>query len=338
MLQNCLVRSARVLAVQRLTKRYDDLLALDDVTFEVQPGQIVGFLGPNGAGKTTTMRAIMHLVELDSGHVEWDGRPVDADIRQRFGYMPAERGIYPRMRVRDHLVYYGRLCGLSAAESARRSDGWLERLGLGPRSSEAIENLSSGNQQRVQLALALLQEPELLVLDEPFSGLDPIAADMLRDVLRDEVARGAALLLSSHQLDLVADICSAVVIVDRGRVVLRGDVAELRAGSEVRIVELEFADATDWDGPTIGIDADGRRVRVEVDDESAAQAVIAHARSQGGLIGYSYAPPDLSEIFRRSVGRDTVEDPAHRGATDPSDGATDPSTADPTPSHTAGPR
>jgi ABC-2 type transport system ATP-binding protein len=167
----------------------------------------------------------------------------------------------------------------------------------------------------VQLALALLQEPDLLVLDEPFSGLDPIAADMLRDVLRDEVDRGAALLLSSHQLDLVADICSAVVIVDRGRVVLRGDVAELRAGSEVRIVELEFADATDWDGPTVDIDADRRRIRIEVDDEAAAQVVIARARSLGGLIGYSYAPPDLSEIFRRSVGRDTVEDPSQLAGT-----------------------
>lgn len=308
-----------MLAVQRLTKRYDDLLALDDVTFEVQRGQIVGFLGPNGAGKTTTMRAIMHLVELDEGDVRWDGRAVDADARQRFGYMPAERGVYPRMKVRDHLLYYGRLCGLSAAESARRSDGWIERLGLGERSSESIENLSSGNQQRVQLALALLQEPDLLVLDEPFSGLDPIAADMLREVLRDEVARGAALLLSSHQLDLVADICSDVVIVDRGRVVLRGDVAELRAGSEVRIVELEFTDATDWDGPTIEVDVERRRIRVEVDDEAAAQEVIDRARSLGALIGYSYAPPDLSEIFRRSVGRDIVADSVPRG--DPSTAA-----------------
>jgi ABC-2 type transport system ATP-binding protein len=284
------------------------------------------------------MRAIMHLVELDRGDVEWDGRPVDADARQRFGYMPAERGVYPRMKVRDHLLYYGRLCGLSAAESARRSDGWLERLGLKQRSSESIENLSSGNQQRVQLALALLQEPDLLVLDEPFSGLDPIAADMLRDVLRDEVDRGAALLLSSHQLDLVADICSAVVIVDGGRVVLRGDVAELRAGSEVRIVELEFTDAPEWAGPTIDIDADGRRLRVEVHDETAAEDVIARARSLGGLIGYSYAPPDLSEIFRRAVGRDTVDDPQHHGAADPADERLHPTGADASVTNPGGPR
>jgi ABC-2 type transport system ATP-binding protein len=208
------------------------------------------------------------------------------------------------MFVRDHLVYYARLCGLTADDARRRSDRWIERLGLAERATESIENLSSGNQQRVQLALALLQEPELLVLDEPFSGLDPIAADMLREVLQDEVDRGAALLLSSHQLDLVADVCSDVVIVDRGQVVLRGDVAQLRSASDVRIVELEFAAPIQWHGPVTGSDAGGRRIRVEVQDEGAALAVIDRARTAGTLIGYSYAPPDLSEIFRHAVGHE----------------------------------
>ncbi len=298
---------APVLQVDGLTKRYGPIVALDDVGFGVERGEVVGFLGPNGAGKTTAMRAIMRLVSLDAGTVTWEGRPVDAAIRQRFGYMPAERGMYPRMKVRDHLVYYARLSGLRGPTPGATADEWLERLGLAERADDIVQSLSSGNQQRVQLALALLSEPDLLVLDEPFSGLDPIAVGMLSEVLREQVARGAALLLSSHQLDLVADVCSAVVIVDRGRVVLRGDVAELRAASTTRYVEVEFRAPTTWDplhGRTTTVD--GRRHRVAVDVDTDADALIADARTRGDVVGYSFTPPDLSEVFAASVGRDAL--------------------------------
>jgi ABC-2 type transport system ATP-binding protein len=306
-----------VLLVDGLTKRFGTLLALDDVGFQVEPGEVVGFLGPNGAGKTTTMRAIMRLVALDAGQVTWNGDPVDEEIRQRFGYMPAERGMYPRMKVREHLVYYGRLSGRRTADVERVVDGWLERLGLDGRADDTVQSLSSGNQQRVQLALALIDEPDLLVLDEPFSGLDPVAAAMLGDVVREQVDRGAALLLSSHQLDLVADVCTAVVIVDRGRVVLRGDVAELRAASEVRHVDVEHASPTSWDprvdgavGPPTSSD-DGRRHRLTIGRTVDADAVVADARRLGDLVSYSVAPPGLTEVFMEVVGRDTFEDPGH---------------------------
>ena len=300
-----------MLHVDGLTKRYGSVVALDDVGFEVEPGQIVGFLGPNGAGKTTAMRAIMRLVTLDAGSVTWEGAPVQPTVRQRFGYMPAERGMYPRMKVHDHLVYYGRLSGLTADGSARAADEWLDRLGLGHRADDTVQSLSSGNQQRVQLALALLNDPDLLVLDEPFSGLDPLAVDMLSEVLRDQVTRGAALLLSSHQLDLVADVCSAVVIVDHGRVVLRGDVARLRAESATRYVEVEFATPTTWrptgtDGATAP--SDGRRHRIEVDAATDPGNLIAQAAEVGDVVGYSFSPPGLSEVFLHAVGRDSVED------------------------------
>ena len=302
-----------VLTVDGVTKRYGSLLALDHVDFTVERGEIVGFLGPNGAGKTTAMRAIMRLITLDDGQVTWDGRPVDPATRQRFGYMPAERGMYPRMAVRDHLVYYARLSGRRGAAAARTADAWLERLGLAERRSDAVQNLSSGNQQRVQLALALLNAPDLLVLDEPFSGLDPIAVEVLSELLREEVARGAALLLSSHQLDLVADVCSAVVIVDRGRVVLRGDVAELRASSPTRYVDLEFTSPTPWRPPgATTVEDEGRRLRVAVDLDADPDAVIAEARAQGKLLSYAYTPPDLSEIFLRAVRRDTLDTPPDR--------------------------
>lgn len=294
-----------MLNVDGLAKRYTDVVALDGVSLEVGLGEIVGFLGPNGAGKTTTMRAIMGLVALDGGSVTWNGQPVDPDVRQRFGYMPAERGMYQRMKVRDHLVYYAQMCGLrGGADDA--ADQWLERLGLADRAGDTVQSLSSGNQQRVQLALALINEPELLVLDEPFSGLDPLAVETLGEVLQQQVARGVALLLSSHQLDLVADVCSSVVIVDHGAVVMRGDVAEIRAASPTRYVDIEFAGPTAFDpgaGASATVAGDGRRYRVAVPADADPRALIADAHTSGSVLGYSFAPPDLSEVFMAAVGR-----------------------------------
>ncbi|MGH9041294.1 MAG: ABC transporter ATP-binding protein [Acidimicrobiia bacterium] len=297
-----------MLRASGLQKRYGGVTALDGIDLTVAPGEIVGFLGPNGAGKTTTMRAIMRLLELDAGEVTWRDRPIDDATRRRFGYMPAERGMYPRMRVRDHLVYYGRLSGQSAAEATKAADGWLERLGLDERAASDVQDLSSGNQQRVQLALALLSDPEVLVLDEPFSGLDPIAVDTLSDILRERVAEGTALLLSSHQLDLVADVCSSVVIVDAGRVVLRGPVEDIRAESDHRYAEVEFAAEaeTSWnptlDGTTV-VERVGRRVRVRTSPSIDPATLLADAGAWGEVRSFSFAPPDLSEVFLETVGR-----------------------------------
>ncbi len=290
------------LEVTGLTKRFGDLVALDDVSLQVRPGRIVGFLGPNGAGKTTTMRAIMDLITLDAGSVRWQGRRVDRSVRQRFGYMPAERGMYPRMRVRDHLAYYGELTGLDRTAAGRAADGWMERLGLQERATDTVQSLSSGNQQRVQLALALLGEPEVLVLDEPFSGLDPLAVDVLSQVLRDQVAAGVALLLSSHQLDLVADVCDEVVIVDHGCVVLRGDVGELRDASPMRRVSITFSEPVQWHPDGASVDPSGRRLETVVDAARAPQEVLAEAAAHGTVTAFALAPPDLSEVFHQAVG------------------------------------
>ncbi|MGD9792419.1 MAG: ABC transporter ATP-binding protein [Acidimicrobiia bacterium] len=291
-----------MLGVEGVVKRFGSLLALDDVSFSAQRGQILGLLGPNGAGKTTTMRAIMHLVALDRGAVTWDGSAISAEMRSSFGYMPAERGMYPRMKVRDHLVYYSRLSGTTTHEAGRSADEWIERLGLGDRRDATVESLSSGNQQRVQLALALLGEPEVLILDEPFSGLDPVAVENLSDVLREQAARGAAVLLSSHQLDLVADVCRSVVIIDRGRVVLRGDVASLRAASGIRHIDVEFAAPTIWtvEAPA-EVSDDGRRHRVTVDRNVDPHGLIDAAHRAGTVVAFSFASPDLSEVFLRSL-------------------------------------
>ena len=230
------------LAVRGLRKRFGDVVALDGVDLRVRPGQLVGFLGPNGAGKTTTMRAIMRLVSTDGGTITYGGRPVGERQRRRIGYMPQERGLYMRMRAHDHVAYVGRLAGMRSATAAAAADRWLERVGLADRGHDPVESLSSGNQQRIQLVVALVHDPDLLILDEPFRGLDPVAARTLAALLTERAASGAGVVFSSHQLDLVQDLCEDVTIVSDGVTVATGKVAELRARAAWRVVRITWED------------------------------------------------------------------------------------------------
>jgi ABC-2 type transport system ATP-binding protein len=218
-----------MLEIRGLVKRYGSVTALDGATFSASRGRLVGFLGPNGAGKTTAMRCVFGLATPDSGDVRWDAQPVDSRTRLRFGYMPEQRGLYPRMRVAEQLAYFGQHHGLSARDARARSAAWLERFGLADRAKSKLEDLSHGNQQRVQLATALVHDPELLVLDEPFSGLDPIGISTMSEVLRERAHAGVGVVFSSHQLDLVEEVCEDVVIISRGRVVAQGSIEALRA-------------------------------------------------------------------------------------------------------------
>src|SRR3954452_8162194 len=233
-----------MLQISDLTKRYGAVRALDGATFTARRGRLVGFLGPNGAGKTTTMRCIFGLATADSGTVSWDGRPIDAAARLRFGYMPEQRGLYPRMRVGEQLSYFGQHHGLSRTTSRTKAGVWLERFGLEDRAKSKLEDLSHGNQQRVQLATALVHAPELLVLDEPFSGLDPVGVDVLTGVLREQVASGVPVVFSSHQLELVERICDSVVLIAHGRIVASGPIEELRSRGDRRLVRVELTDAS----------------------------------------------------------------------------------------------
>jgi ABC-2 type transport system ATP-binding protein len=293
-----------MLELRAATKRYESVYALDNCTFAVRSGRLTGFLGPNGAGKTTAMRAVFGLVALDAGAVLWRGAPVGAAERVRFGYMPEERGLYPRMRVREQLAYLGELSGRSAAEVARSVDGWLERLGLTARAKDRLDVLSHGNQQRVQLVAALVNEPDLLVLDEPFSGLDPVAMATMAELLRELAAAGATVLFSSHQLDLVADLCEDVVIIDHGHVVLAGELATLRAAMPKRFVEIRFlGPAPDWSrlDHVAVLDVDSGRARLQVDAASDLTALLAIADDRTEIVSLVYQPPTLSELFRQAV-------------------------------------
>jgi ABC-2 type transport system ATP-binding protein len=293
-----------MLGFDAVTKRFGPVTALDGCTFTARPGRLTGFVGPNGAGKTTAMRAVFGLAELDAGTIRWRGVPVSAAERTRFGYMPEERGLYPRMRVREQLVYLGQLCGRSAAGAGRSVDGWLDRLGLAARGADRLDALSHGNQQRVQLIAALVGEPDLLVLDEPFSGLDPIAMGAMADLLADVAAGGVTVLFSSHQLDLVQDLCQDVVIIDHGRIVLAGELAELRAAAPQRFVDIRYrGPAPDWSrlAPVAVVEAGEGQARLRAGPGTDVAAVLATVQAGADIVSFAYQSPTLSELFRQAV-------------------------------------
>jgi ABC-2 type transport system ATP-binding protein len=293
-----------VLEIIDLHRRFGDVVALDGLSFRVDPGQLCGFLGPNGAGKTTAMRCVVGVTAPDAGEVRWRGQPLTGDHHGRIGYMPEERGLYPRMPVVEQLVYLARLHGVDTPSAARAARHWVDRLGVGERADDPVESLSLGNQQRVQLAAALVHDPELLVLDEPFSGLDPLAVDVMSDVLRERAAAGVAVVFSSHQLDLVEDLCRTVAVVSEGRLVLEGEVAALRRRGDRRL-RLAVSGGTGWTAalpPTTEVErgSDGA-VTVVIPPDTDPGQVIDVARSHGQLLSVQLEEPRLSELFRDAV-------------------------------------
>jgi ABC-2 type transport system ATP-binding protein len=296
-----------MLSLFEVRKRFGAVQALDGCSFCVERGRMLGFLGPNGAGKTTTMRAIFGIVQPDAGRVLWDGAPIGFETRLGFGYMPEERGLYPRMPVGEQVAYFGRLHGLTAAAARAAAAAWLEQLGLAERAGAKVEELSHGNQQRAQLAAALVHEPELLALDEPFAGLDPAAVQTLAEVLRAEADRGAAVLFSSHQLELVEDICEEVAIIDHGRVVATGEVDALRRRSRHRVIELQLDGAPpEWIPQVPGVELVERRngdLRLAMGADVDPEQVLADAERTAQVVGFSYGPPTLSELFLELVAK-----------------------------------
>jgi ABC-2 type transport system ATP-binding protein len=298
-----------VLELENLRRSYSGTPVLTDVSFDVRPGRITGFVGANGAGKTTTMRIILGILAPDSGEVRYDGRKVTTQVRRSFGYMPEERGLYPKMSVIDQVVYFGQLHGMSRADARASAERLTDAVGITERRKDKLKDLSLGNQQRAQLAAALVHDPVLLVLDEPFSGLDPIAVDAVIEVLRGKADAGVPVLFSSHQLDLVENLCDDVVILNRGRKVADGTVDELRQGAETRRYRVVMADDAAWvrDVPGLRrVEVDGTSAVVEfdrTDDERVRQELLNRAMERGGLIEFARVATSLSEIFRGVVDR-----------------------------------
>ncbi len=296
---------AGLLELDGLTRRFGTLTALDDLSFSVPAGQVVGFLGPNGAGKTTAMRAVFGLTDLNAGTVRWNGAPVGQAERRRFGYMPEERGLYPAMLVSEQLEYLGRLHGLSGPAAAKATATWLDRLGVADRARSKVEALSHGNQQRVQLAAALVHGPELLVLDEPLAGLDPAGIDAIGEVLVEQTRQGCCVLFSSHQLDQVEDLCEAVTIIDHGRLVVTGRVDELATSGPRRlVVRVEGDRDASWARALAGVtisEIDGGAARFVLDESVDSESVLKAAMDAGRVTEFVFERRRLSEVFRGAM-------------------------------------
>jgi ABC-2 type transport system ATP-binding protein len=294
-----------VLEIRGLSRKFGNVQAVRDVSFVAPNGTVVGFLGPNGAGKSTTMRSIMGVIEPDAGVIAVDGETINAKHRERFGYMPEERGLYPRMQLRDQLVYLARLYGLGRGWARSNADHWLERLGLTDRAAAPVGELSHGNQQRAQLAAALVHDPDVLILDEPFSGLDPVAVKTLAAILAERAAGGATVLFSSHQLDLVEDICRTVVVLSHGSVVMHGEVNALRRAAphwtaRIAVVGNDGSWTDDLRGAQL-LDRHDDVVRLRVERDVDLDSLLDRARARGEVAEFSFQPPRLSELFLEAV-------------------------------------
>jgi len=304
------VRAGVGIEVCELVRDFGDRRVLHEVSFPVRPGRVTGFVGANGAGKTTTMRIVMGVLSATSGAVREDGQPVTVEQRRAFGYLPEERGLYPKMRVGEQLRYFARLHGVDRSAAATRTSALLERLELASRADDVLETLSLGNQQRAQIAAALVHDPTALILDEPFSGLDPLAVDVLAELLRERVEDGVPLLFSSHQLELVERLCDDLVILNHGRVVAAGSVDELRrSGGKAYELHVQAGSDLDWVGamPSVRMVAlrrgtDGDQVAAsELGRADAEQEVLREAMRRGPVRELRRHTATVAEIFRESV-------------------------------------
>ena len=291
----------KVLRLDGVDRSFGDRQVLKNVSFDVTAGRMTGFVGGNGAGKTTTMRIILGVLAADAGQVTWQGAPLSREVRRRFGYMPEERGLYPKMSVREQVIYLGQLHGLTAEAARRATDALLERVGLAERGGDLLETLSLGNQQRAQIAAALVHEPDVLVLDEPFSGLDPLAVDTIVAVLRERAAAGAPVLFSSHQLDVVERLCDDLVIIADGTIRAAGSREQLRATYTSPRFELVVESDAGWlrDQPGVTlVDLDGARAVFDLVPGADEQPVLHAALARGPVRAFRPVSPSLAEIFR----------------------------------------
>lgn len=289
-----------MLELDTICRSYSGRQVLHDVSFTARRGQLTGFVGGNGAGKTTTMRITLGVLNADSGAVRLDGEELTPTSRTRFGYMPEERGLYPKMPVAEQIGYLARLHGFSRAEAKTRAEGLLERLGLSERMNDPLESLSLGNQQRVQVAASMVHDPDVLVLDEPFSGLDPLAVEVVLSVLTEQAAAGAIVLFSSHQLDVVERLCDDLVIIGAGRILASGHREELREQYGTRRHELVTDADAGWVRDFGGVEVDefsAHRVLFRA-DEDTTQQVLAAAMQRGPVRRFAPVLPSLSEIFK----------------------------------------
>jgi ABC-2 type transport system ATP-binding protein len=297
------------LSIDRLHKRFGDIVALDGLAFDVPGGQVFGFLGANGAGKTTTMRIVLGVLEADEGTVTWRGADSRGLPRATWGYLPEERGLYPRMTVVDQLVYFGALYGVPPDRARREAMHWLARFRVPDLADRRADELSKGNQQKIQLVAAVLHDPEVLLMDEPFTGLDPVNVAILREAFLELRDQGKTLIFSTHQMETVEALCESIAIVDRGRVVVGGPLREIRraAGRRLLHVSVEGDHRLPWLAGVRGariLRAGYGRTEVELDEGVEPDAVLSAAIAAGATVThFEVAEVSLEQIFIDHVGR-----------------------------------
>ena len=299
-----------ILELQNLSKRYGDHVAVDDLSFTVPRGSVFGLLGPNGAGKTTTIRMVMRIISSDSGTVLLDGEKVDDDRRRIIGYLPEERGLYKKMKVLEHLVYLGTIRGLRPGEAKKRSSAWLERFELDEWATHKVEDLSKGMQQKIQFIGTILHRPPLLILDEPFSGLDPINTRQLKNLMQAMKDEGVTIVLSTHVLPQVDELCSDICLINRARPILLGSLEEIRhdyGGNTWKVsANLEDDDLATLPG-VISVHPLGNEKLLELADGQEPRDLLRALVDRGQVESFTRFIPDLENIFIRAV----EEDKAH---------------------------
>jgi ABC-2 type transport system ATP-binding protein len=303
------------LVVESISKRFGDLVALDDVSFRVEPGRIFGLLGANGAGKTTSMRIVLDILRADSGQVTWQGRPNTELPRRTWGYLPEERGLYSRMKVGEQLRFFSALFGIPDATARAVIGEWLERFRIPEYLDRKVEELSKGNQQKIQFMAAILHDPDVLIMDEPFTGLDPINVRLLKEAFLAMRDRGKTLIFSTHQMETVEEVCEAIAIVDRGRVVVSGPVRDVKRAMGRQVVRLATdgdGNLADWLGGMPGVEVTAVRedyVELRVPADEDPEAILRAALDRGDRVTrFEIAEPSLEEVFVEHVGRRAVDE------------------------------
>jgi ABC-2 type transport system ATP-binding protein len=305
------------LVLENLTKRFGSgpktVVALDGISFEVKPGEVFGFLGGNGAGKTTTMRIILDILRADAGSVTWKGEPTERAPRRTWGYLPEERGLYPRMEVLEQLVFLASLFHIPRREGARRAREWLERFRIQDYATRRAEELSKGNQQKIQFIAAVLHEPPVLLMDEPFVGLDPVNVALLKEAFLEMRDRGSTIVFSTHQMEMVEELCESVVLIDRGRVVLGGTVRDVRRSTGRQVIRLSVDGDTElaWlrEVPGVRVVRPGQDyAELDVEQSVDPETVLRAALDRGlRVTQFLIADPSIEDIFIEKVGRRPTE-------------------------------
>jgi len=300
-----------ILEIEHISKHYGDVTAVDDLSFNVPRGSVFGLLGPNGAGKSTTIRMIMRIIMTDEGRILLDGLPVDDDRRRLIGYLPEERGLYKKMKVLEHLVFLGTIRGLKPGESKKRSMAWLEKFNLGEWATHKVEDLSKGMQQKVQFIGTILHRPQLLILDEPFTGLDPINTRALKDLLMAMSKEGVTIVLSTHVLQQVDELCTHICLINRARAILDGRLEDIRTdyGGNVWRVSSDLDEQALGELPAVtNVHALGDEMLVELEPDSEPRELLQALAAHGGLESFTRFVPGLENIFIRAVEEDRSHD------------------------------